>query len=319
MISDVLDHALCLQADATVAEVVPAFRGAGLEPLLLKGPALARLLYPEDPQCRTYVDADLLVGPKDWPAARQVLGDLDFVNLTIATARGERPSHAEVWQRPADGAVVDLHRSLHGLEEADLDVLWDAACAEDHWIEVAGVRLRCAGPVLSALQAVTHVAYVGMPTAKAEEDLRRALNGLDEGVWYSASRLTTAVGAPNLLASLHGHPLGSALAARLAVPALPAWSEIAAKAPAIKGFSTVDRTLRMPSTRTRVVYLRDKWFPPPTLLRQSSALARRGHMGLIAAYPTRVVICSARAVAGICVWIVLRGRFEHAKLRKKRR
>lgn len=48
--------------DAAAGEVLTALEAAGIEALLLKGAALARLLYGPD-EHRGYLDIDLLVGP----------------------------------------------------------------------------------------------------------------------------------------------------------------------------------------------------------------------------------------------------------------
>jgi hypothetical protein len=73
--------AMSLRADATTAEVVGALRGAGVRPILLKGPAFARLLYDTEPAARSYVDADLLVEQRLVPEAGRVLRALGFVDV----------------------------------------------------------------------------------------------------------------------------------------------------------------------------------------------------------------------------------------------
>ncbi|MEO6714059.1 MAG: nucleotidyltransferase family protein, partial [Mycobacteriales bacterium] len=53
-----------LAVDRLTADVVRALRAEGVEPILLKGPSFARLLYSSS-ELRPYVDADLLVAPGD--------------------------------------------------------------------------------------------------------------------------------------------------------------------------------------------------------------------------------------------------------------
>jgi myo-inositol catabolism protein IolC len=66
-----------LALDAETAEVVQAVRARGAETVLLKGPAVARTLYP-DPARRPYDDIDLLVEPGGDAAAVAVLRASDY-------------------------------------------------------------------------------------------------------------------------------------------------------------------------------------------------------------------------------------------------
>lgn len=62
--------------DALTAEVVSAFTGEGIGTVVLKGPVLARWLYPGE--VRPYVDSDLMVAPDDRARAVGVLERLGF-------------------------------------------------------------------------------------------------------------------------------------------------------------------------------------------------------------------------------------------------
>src|SRR5580692_3167859 len=63
--------------DALAAEVTGAFDGEGIGTLVLKGPVLAKWLYPGE--VRPYVDADLMVAPENRVRAIGVLEQLGFV------------------------------------------------------------------------------------------------------------------------------------------------------------------------------------------------------------------------------------------------
>src|SRR3954463_13466769 len=104
--------------DWCTAQAVKALRAEGVRPLLLKGPAVARWLYAENPRRRPYVDVDLLVAPDERAAAERALAALGY-DRPARTWRAEEPPHAMEWARPSDGAVVDLHRTLHGCEHLD--------------------------------------------------------------------------------------------------------------------------------------------------------------------------------------------------------
>lgn len=101
-----LDHerALVVVGDALV--------DAGVEPVVLKGPAFAHTFYP-DPAQRPFGDLDLLVRTRDWRAACATLEDLGFRR----TRPEPRPGFDEQFgkaatHRDARGVAVDLHRTL---------------------------------------------------------------------------------------------------------------------------------------------------------------------------------------------------------------
>ena len=77
--------AACLRADVAAAEAVQSLRRVGVEPILLRGPVLARLLYADEPQ-RTYNDVDLLVAPAHVELAENALARLGFAERTVAGA-----------------------------------------------------------------------------------------------------------------------------------------------------------------------------------------------------------------------------------------
>lgn len=92
--------------------VVGAMRSAGIEPVVLKGAALAHAFYP-DPSWRSYGDVDLLVRAEDWTAACSVLSDLGYRRLIPEPRPGfDRRFGKGATHQDADGIQVDLHRTL---------------------------------------------------------------------------------------------------------------------------------------------------------------------------------------------------------------
>src|SRR3954466_16023283 len=87
------------------AELVATFAGVGVDVLLLKGAALARLLY-EPGERRGYVDVDVLVRPDHLKRAVSVLKDLGYSNSTelhgIDYVDGAVPS--DTWVPPSGAA-----------------------------------------------------------------------------------------------------------------------------------------------------------------------------------------------------------------------
>src|SRR4051794_29731344 len=103
------------RVDTWAAEAVAALRVAGISALLLKGPAISRWLYPGNVASRPYLDVDLLVSPADYAGAETVLASLGYEGQGPAFIEGDLP-HARPFVRDSDGAMVDLHRVLHGME-----------------------------------------------------------------------------------------------------------------------------------------------------------------------------------------------------------
>src|ERR1700684_892861 len=63
--------ALTVEVDALTAEVAGAFSREGIETIVLKGPVLAKWLYPSE--ARPYTDSDLIVAPEDGARAVRAL------------------------------------------------------------------------------------------------------------------------------------------------------------------------------------------------------------------------------------------------------
>src|SRR5947208_2923537 len=82
--------AASLRLDALAIEVCAAFAGAGIETIVLKGPAVATWLY-HDGSLRPYVDIDLLVDPRRADAAAAMLASVGFVDVLDGVAASEYP------------------------------------------------------------------------------------------------------------------------------------------------------------------------------------------------------------------------------------
>src|SRR5437763_10353307 len=87
-----------LAMDAGTVEVLKALNAAGIEAILLRGPALDRLLYSQRGE-RSYTDADLLVAPDDYAKAEEILAGLGFRPYGDAGGFADTPGHARAWRR----------------------------------------------------------------------------------------------------------------------------------------------------------------------------------------------------------------------------
>lgn len=100
-----------LALERVLVRVAGAFRGEGIEAVVLKGPTLAAL-YP-DPSWRPFGDLDLMVRGEDWQRSCAVLAGMGFGRVLP-----EPRSHFDVrfgkaaTHRAEDGLEVDLHRTL---------------------------------------------------------------------------------------------------------------------------------------------------------------------------------------------------------------
>jgi hypothetical protein len=103
---------LCVLLERTLLETADLLDEAGIDHRVLKGPAVARLDYP-DPAWRAYGDIDLLVASTDYDRA-----------LAVLQGAGARRRYTEVrpgfdrrWGKgaclvAADGAELDVHRTF---------------------------------------------------------------------------------------------------------------------------------------------------------------------------------------------------------------
>ncbi|MBK9158484.1 MAG: nucleotidyltransferase family protein [Propionibacteriaceae bacterium] len=91
---------LVARNDRAAARMVAAFRGAGIEPILLKGAATRTLL---DLDERVSADIDLLVMPVERRRAERFLRSCGY--------RRAAGIHSDSWTHPSD-VPVDLHRTL---------------------------------------------------------------------------------------------------------------------------------------------------------------------------------------------------------------
>jgi hypothetical protein len=203
-----------LHIDGYTGEVVHALHAAGVRPVLLKGPALVDWLY-GDGSVRPYVDCDLLVATSQLALAERVLGELDFER----EPGEELPAmHASAWVRAADGAQVDLHRSLPSISAPPADT-WRTIARLTEPASVGGRVVEVPQAPVRALIVALHAAHHGAGAARPIEDLRRAIRQVPLDTWISAMAIAERLNAEAPVArGLRLVPEGWALADRLGLP-----------------------------------------------------------------------------------------------------
>jgi len=220
-----LNAARTLAVDRVTVEVVTALDAAGIPSILLKGPSIARWLYPEGG--RRYADTDLLVQASDRERAVDVLRALGFRDRLEGFHPFERramPTVATSFVRAPNvgdgrGGDVDLHRNLPFLSTPD-EVLWEVLSAHVTTLVIGGRAVRVLDRTGVALHVVVHAVQEGFRMHTAE-DLRRALATLSLSDWEAVAALADRLGVADVLGrGLRHQPAGVAVADRLGLPQL---------------------------------------------------------------------------------------------------
>jgi hypothetical protein len=291
--------------DALTAEVASAFTREGIGTVVLKGPVLARWLYPDE--VRPYVDSDLLVAPGNRERAVSVLERLGFaehrpwmptpLSLDIGRTTFSRDR----------GGMVDLHCQLPGLD-GEPDAIWDYLAASAERQVIGGVELRVPDRDAVLLHVALHAAqHANLAGGKPLEDLRRALACVEESDWSRALELAHAYqGVPAFAAGLRLLPEGRDLARRLDLGeegslkyALLREDVIAEEFYALLSADAV--------IRRKLTIAASRGFPGPDYMRWWSPLARRGKRGLAGAYVWRVIWVIGQALSAIhTLWRIRR-------------
>jgi hypothetical protein len=283
-----------------------ALRRAGVQHLLLKGPAFDRLLY-DEPRQRPYQDIDLLVRATDVPLAHEVLRSHGFRRFDEESPSGQTDAavalivgaagaiHGGAWVRESDQVAVDLHHSLPQVP-ADPDVVWSALQRHAHELDVAGVPADVLDPVASALLIAVHAAHHGPAWGGAMRDLEVALRVLDESVWQEAGVLARDLQAERAMGvGLGLSILGQALAESLGLDSRPTRAFESLWSGASWTSVVAEHLSSQPTLRAKASLVWRLLWPTPEALRRGSGLARRGRLGLWAAYLVRLVALARQA------------------------
>jgi hypothetical protein len=287
-----------IAVDLATATVARRLTQAGVRSILLKGPALATLLY-RDGAFRAYVDVDLLVAPADVARAENVLAGLGFEQLVDdAQLGGHRRLHAHEWRR-AGGPSVDLHRTLPGAR-ADPATVAEVLATQTRTITVAGEDVEALAPSGVALQVALHAAHHGPLAAKALDDLERAVERIPLEIWGEAAALAERIDAiPALAAGLRLEPAGAAIADELSLP-YGGPVDVALRADGAPPLAVgIDWLLQTPGPRAKLALVTRTALPPPGALRLWRPLARRGAPGLAAAYVSHPFWLARHAVPSV--------------------
>ena len=283
------DSPLTRELDRAAASVFDVFGRENVDALLLKGVALARLLY-DVPQQRRYSDVDVLVAPGDLSAARAVLAELGYRNASAQMAVDDIGGviHGESWLAIPAGAaypvVVDLHLRLAG-STAPAERAWEALKARSTPMEVDGTHVPILDRAGLAMHLATHAAQHGQGYAKGCRELARALDRWPPEVWRDAARLAREVGATEAFAAgLRLVAPGAELAEVLDLPSTKRLDWELRQVGAPRGRFHLQAFLQAPGLRARAHVARRALLPRPAWLIRQYPWAGHGRARMLAAY-----------------------------------
>jgi hypothetical protein len=294
---------LALALDACAADVVGALETAGIPSVLLRGPVLEDWLH-EPASPRPYTDVDLLVRVRDLADSERIIEGLGFERLPLPP----HDEHARTWVRTNDGATLDLHRSLSGIS-VDADAVWAAFTRDATKLRVSGREVVVPSVAARAFELALHVAQHGSQLNQPVQDLERALAQTDVETWAAAACLAVELdSAAEFAAGLRRLPAGSAVADRLKLPATRSVGiRLRSGSPPAMALG-LDWLATRPGTQAKLTFAASKVLPPPEFMRAWSRTARRGRVGLGAAYVLRLGWIARHAPRAIWAW--LRARRE---------
>jgi hypothetical protein len=170
-----------LRAVADLAALGRLLGAAGIPWLVIKGPAIAALLYPR-PELRTFEDVDVVV-PQE--AFGDVIRTLQTAGLEVVDRNWElirRERRGQLHVRLPNGSVADVHWHLlnrdHVRDGFRIDM--GAVFGRARSLTVDGLELRTAGEV----DTLVHLG------------LHAALSGGDKLIWLKDAELAATAGPP---------------------------------------------------------------------------------------------------------------------------
>jgi len=296
---EVARAARSLALDGLTAQLVGELEAVGVPAIVLKGPAIATWLY-RDRGVRAYGDADLLVPPDGWERATETLRRLGFEDGLGPMAHPRMESiTSHPWGR--EDQDVDLHCTLWGIG-VDPARTWEVLSARTMPLKVGGRELRVLAPAPRAMHVALHVAQHGYADGKPMRDLEAALELLSDELWAEAAKVAAELDAlAGFATGLRLSPEGLALAERLGIASEASVDSLlrVAHVPLAQGFEELATT---PGLRGKLSILRGELLPTPEFMRWWSPLARRGRLGLAAAYLWRPLYLAVRTGPALIAW-----------------
>ena len=275
---DLLRVGASMKLDTVAAELTGLLARRDAPCVLLKGTTIARRLY--DDETRPHDDVDVLVREHDLDLVRDVLRALGF-------ERAMTSDYAEPWIRSGDGVTVDLHTTLAGVGASHAEA-WDTLSGCTVPLAVGGREVRAFDDAALALHIALHAAQHGDQTPKSIDDLERALERFPDEAWERGAELARRLDAVEAFgAGLRLVPAGEALAARLDLPTTTSTKVALLAASAPPTAIGIYELTATPGVRAKAALVAREVVPAVPFMRAVYPIARRGPLGLAAAYAWR--------------------------------
>lgn len=291
-----------LALDVALVEVVGALREHDVACLLLKGPALAQLIY-EDPDERGYDDLDLMVAPESRPLAEEILMQLGFHPFSEGWRAAELCEHADHWIREAPReANVDLHRTL-ALLPGEPGVVWKTLAEEAEAVEIVGEEVPVPSCRARLLIVALHAVQHGSGHARSLTDLERAVARLDVSLWREAHALAREFSCVDGFATgLRMCERGALLAEELGLEGSASpYLRLCADGSQVS-WRTFEQLHCQRSPRAWLVKITGKLWPSPSFMRYWRPALAGSRRGLAVAYAWRPLWVLLRAPRGYRTW-----------------
>jgi hypothetical protein len=285
-------------------QLAGALRERGLRGIVLKGPTLGRWLYGETSE-RMSLDIDLLISWGDLAAVEDVLRALGWRYLGI-DAVGEGRPHCRIWERPDNGLILELHRTLAGVGATPAEA-WAVLSAHTEELAFGGATTEVLDVPARAFHVALHATQHGTHLERTQEDLRRAVHRVQLSDWQQAADIAGELGAlPAFTTGLALAAEGRELLASLELPvehSTEATLRVGGAPPMSGGLDWVSRQR---GWRAKLSFAARHLVPPRGYMRVWYAPARRSRLGLVVAYAWRPVWLILRAGPAARAWIEAR-------------
>jgi hypothetical protein len=275
---DLLRIGATLRLDAVAGRLSAELASTGVRSLVFRGPAIRQALY-ADGSFRAYDDVDLLVALEDLARSRAILGQHGF-------SQAVESDESQPWVRE-DGVIVDLHTTLVGIAAPPGEV-WKVLAHGTGRLPLGGREVEIPGESALAVVIALHAAQHGASAGKALSDLERALVQFSPDTWaeaaYKADRLQAV---PSFVAGLSLVPAGKQLVAQLALPTERTEDVALRAASAPPTAIGLQRLAATSGVANKARLLGSELAPTPAFMRSMYPVARKGPLGLAAAYAWR--------------------------------
>lgn len=270
--------------DGVLIDVVTGLRHGGVEPVLLKGPSIAGWLY-TTPLDRPYFDIDLLLDPSSFDRTREIMVRLGFEPSQDALLGDQESWTDEGWLRVRDGALIELHRTFKGISVEPM-AAWRTLSSRVCLIQVGDVKVTALDESARCLLLALHASMHG-GLGMTLEDLRRGLRMAPLDTWKEAWTIAGELGAGDpFSAGLELLSEGIALQNRLGIPRNRSAYFLLQASGATNAAQVLGLLVESPGSPRRRL-LRRLLLPSPAHLRARLPIARKGILGLGAAYLLR--------------------------------